>query len=191
MFDDIDNDKSKYQKNQRINKLIPSLIANDASKAIEFYKKVFDAEETSRLMFEGKIAHAELNIQGTTIMISDEIYGSRAKSAKTIGDTPVSFYVYVDNVDKIFVKAVKNGANITYEAQDQFYGDRMGEFIDPFGFKWSIATHIKNVGENEMIKGLNNIMEKSEHKKFGGSVVAFKKYMTNRKTYYDLCCIVV
>lgn len=167
-------------KGDRKHALIPSLVSHDASASIDFYKKVFDAKETSRFNMKDKIAHAELVIDDTTIMIADEMFGPWAKSAKTIGDTPISLYVYMKSVDETVKKAVALGAKLFQPVKDEFWGDRTGIIVDPFGFKWCIATHIKQVDMDKMKSGLNEMMGQK-----GGSNFQYK-YMKYKHKYQFL-----
>lgn len=89
----------------------------------------------------GKIMHAELRIGDSTLMVSDEMPDMKCVSAQTLGGTPVSIFMYVENVDKTFEQAVKAGAQVTMPVADMFWGDRYGHFTDPFGNKWGVATH--------------------------------------------------
>jgi PhnB protein len=164
--------------------VIASLVIDDAIRAIEFYKNAFDAQVTHMTNYGGKVAHAEIVIGGTEFMISDEMYGPGVKSAKTIGDTPVTFYAYFKNADEIMDRAVKLGSKIVYPVKDQFYGDRVGEIIDPFGFKWAIATHIKEVPVEAMKQGLEKMMKDVPHNQNqkGGTGTGTS---TGNKNYYD------
>jgi PhnB protein len=126
--------------------------------AIEFYKNVFGAKETGRLsMPDGSIGHAELEIGDSKIMIAEENEQWGNLSPQTIGGTPVSLCLYVEDVDAVFAKALQAGATVTgeMEVKDQFYGDRTGSITDPFGHKWSIMTHIEDVSFGEMQKRMN------------------------------------
>jgi PhnB protein len=130
---------------------MPYLVVDDAAKAIEFYQKVFDAKAGVRLdMPGGKVGHAELQIGDSMIMLADEFPEMDALSPKTVGGTPMSIALYVADVDATVKRAVDGGATITKPIQDQFYGNRSGTLIDPFGHKWSIATHIEDVSDEEM-----------------------------------------
>ena len=125
------------------------LITNDAAKAIDFYKKAFGAEELFRFpMPDGKIGHAEIKIGDSNVMLADAMEGFRDPHA--IGGTPVSFMVYVPDVDKIFAQAIAAGATQVRPVENQFYGDRTGTLTDPFGHVWSIATHVEDVSPEEM-----------------------------------------
>lgn len=129
----------------------PYLTVQGAAQAIEFYKKAFGAEEVMRFeMPDGKIAHAEVRIGGSIVMLHDEAPQWKAFSAQTIGDSPVSIMLYVDDVDAVVKRAVEAGATLTMEVADQFYGDRAGGVKDPFGHKWHVATHIEDVEPDEM-----------------------------------------
>lgn len=129
-----------------------------AEDAIEFYKNVFGAKETGRLtMPDGSIGHAELEIGDSKIMIAEENEQWGNLSPQTIGGTPVSLCIYVEDVDAVFAKALQAGAKITGEmvVKDQFYGDRTGGITDPFGHQWSIMTHIEDVSFEEMQKRMS------------------------------------
>ena len=125
------------------------LIANDAARAIEFYKKAFGAEELFRFpMPDGKLGHAELKIGDSIVMLADAMEGFRDPHA--IGGTPVSFMIYVTDVDKVFAQAIAAGGKELRPAQNQFYGDRTGTLADAFGHVWSIATHVEDVSPEEI-----------------------------------------
>lgn len=131
-----------------------------AEDAIEFYKNAFGAKETGRLtMPDGSIGHAELEIGDSKIMIAEENEQWGNLSPQTIGGTPVSLCIYVEDVDAIFAKALQAGAEVTGEmvVKDQFYGDRTGGITDPFGHQWSIMTHIEDVSFEEMQKRMNTM----------------------------------
>jgi PhnB protein len=129
----------------------PYLICKDAGRALEYYKKAFGAEELSRHeMPGGKIGHAEIKIGDSPIMLADEFPEMNALSPLTIGGSPVSLMLYVDDVDAVFKRAVAEGGKQTRAVADQFYGDRLGMLTDPFGHVWSIATHIEDVPPEEM-----------------------------------------
>ena len=129
----------------------PYLIVKGAAKAIDFYKKAFGATEIMR--FPGPndtIAHAEIKIGDSPVMLADEGQGSGYRAPDVHGGAPVSLMVYVENVDKVFDQAVSNGAKSTRPVEDQFYGDRLGTLVDPFGHTWSLATHVEDVTTEEM-----------------------------------------
>jgi len=131
--------------------ITPVLIVKDGNAAIEFYKKGFDAEERSRMKSpDGRVAHAELKLGDSIFMLSDEYPEMKCHSPNTIGGSPVSMYVYVEDVDELFIKAVSAGAKVLDPVKDQFWGDRHGRLEDPFGHLWSIATHKKDLSEEEM-----------------------------------------
>lgn len=130
--------------------------------AIEFYKNAFGAKETGRLtMPDGSIGHAELEIGDSKIMIAEENEQWGTQSPQTIGGSPVSLCLYVEDVDAVFAKALQSGAKVTGEmvVKDQFYGDRTGGVTDPFGHKWSIMTHIEDVSFQEMQKRMNALFQ--------------------------------
>jgi PhnB protein len=131
--------------------LTPYLIVDDAATAIDFYKSAFGANELLRLPgSNGKIGHAELRIGDSVVMLADESPQRKAFSPKTVGGSPVSFHVYVDDVDAWVARAVAAGANLTRPVALQFYGDRTGGVSDPFGYSWYLATHVEDVSPEEM-----------------------------------------
>jgi PhnB protein len=131
----------------------PYLIVSDASAAIEFYKRAFGATELFRLPgLGGKIMHAEIKIGNSPIMLADENPQMGAKSAKTIGGSPISVMLYVENVDERYPKAIAAGGKELRPLKDQFYGDRSGTLEDPFGITWTIGTHVEDVSSAELQK---------------------------------------
>lgn len=129
----------------------PYLVITDAGKAIEFYKEVFDATESTLLKSpDNKVMHAEMNIGDSKIMFCDECPDWNALSPQTIGGTAVSIMLYVEDVDSVVNRAVAAGAKLLMPVADQFWGDRMGTFSDPFGHKWSIATHTEDLTPEEI-----------------------------------------
>lgn len=133
--------------------ITPYLVVNGAVKAIDFYKEVLGAKEVMRLTQpDGRIGHAELRIGDSTIMLADEFPEMDIRGPKSYGGTAVNLLVYVDDVDAVYDKAVEAGAEPHRPVHDQFYGDRSGVVIDPFGHSWSIATHIEDVSPEEIAK---------------------------------------
>jgi PhnB protein len=131
----------------------PYLIVDDAAKAIEFYKKAFGAVELMRMAGpDGKVGHAEVKIGNSPVMLADENLAWGAKSAKRVGGSPVGLMIYVEDCDTMFKRAIAEGGREDRPLQDQFYGDRSGTLTDPFGLQWTIATHIKEVSMDEMMK---------------------------------------
>ena len=129
----------------------PYLIVNDAAAAIDFYKRAFGATETVRMPGpDGKIGHAEMLIGDSHIMLADEYPDMGARSPKSLGGSPVSLMIYVEDVDALAKQAVAAGAKETRPVKDQFYGDRTGSFEDPFGLEWHIATHVEDIPPDEM-----------------------------------------
>ena len=146
---------------QGYNAITPYLIIKGAAQAIDYYKKVFGAIETVRMPGpDGKIGHAELKIGDSHIMLADEnpSMGQGHTSAATIGASPVSLYLYIPDVDKVFDRAVAEGAKILKPVQDQFYGDRNGFLQDPFGHLWGVATHVEDVSPQEMKERMKKLM---------------------------------
>jgi PhnB protein len=131
----------------------PYLIVDDAARAIEFYKQVFGATEAVRIGSPGgKVGHAEIQIGNSRLMLADEYPEWDARSPRTIGGTPVGLCLYVKDCDAVFTRAVSAGAKVLKPLQDQFYGDRSGTITDPFGHKWTIATHKEDVSPKEIQK---------------------------------------
>lgn len=129
----------------------PYLIITNAAKAVEFYKEAFGATELSRLATpDGKVGHAELKIGDSRIMLTDEWPEWDARSPQTIGGSPVVIMLYVEDVDAVVSRAVAAGAKLDQPVVDQFYGDRSGSITDPFGHRWTIATHMEDVSPEEM-----------------------------------------
>lgn len=130
----------------------PYLTLDDASAAIEFYKKAFGATEVFRMPAGEKIAHAEIKIGDSHVMLSDEWPDMGMLGPKARGGTTTSLMVYLDDVDAAYEKAIAAGATQERPVENQFWGDRMGTLVDPFGHRWSLATHVEDVSEEEMGK---------------------------------------
>jgi len=129
------------------------LIVNDGARAIEFYKKAFGATELFRMAGpDGKIGHAEIKIGDSPIMLADEVPAMGHRSPQSLGGSPVSILLYVEDVDAVFNQAVAAGAKVARPVADQFYGDRTGGVTDPFGHAWYIATHKEDVSSEELQK---------------------------------------
>ena len=131
--------------------LTPYIALRDAAKAIEFYKAALGATELYRLpMPGGKIAHAELQIGDSRLMVSDEMPEWGNKSAKGYGGTPVGLCIYTENVEALAERFMKAGGKVVRPLENQFYGDRSGQFEDPEGYKWTLMQHIEDVSPEEM-----------------------------------------
>ena len=129
----------------------PYLIVKGAAEAIAFYTKAFGAKELFRLSEpSGKVGHAELEIRGSTIMLADEYPDFGALAPTTIGGSPVSLHLYVDDVDHVVSDATAAGATVLRAIKDEFYGDRTGMIADPFGHKWHVSTRKEEVSPEEM-----------------------------------------
>ena len=129
----------------------PYLAVEDATEAIEYYTKAFDAKERVRMETpDGKVGHAELEIGDSIVMLSDPFPQASTKPPNELGGTSVSVFMYVEDVDAVVKQAVDAGATVTMEVADQFWGDRFGSVKDPFGHLWSIATHVEDVPPEEM-----------------------------------------
>src|SRR5690348_15845830 len=145
--------KAKSPVPEGFHTVTPQLIFDNAAQAIDWYKKALGAEEKSRALGpDGKIIHAELQIGNSRIMLNDAMGGG--KSAKAFGGSPVGFWIYVEDCDALFNRAVAAGGSVAPgpmgQMMDQFWGDRSGTFTDPFGYRWSIATRKEDLSREEM-----------------------------------------
>jgi len=141
-------------------RVTPYLCCRDAAAAIDFYKDVLGAVERMRMPGDtpDTVGHAELEIGDGLVMIADEFPDHGFLSPKAIGGTPVTIHVYVTDADAVFAKAIAGGATATRELENQFYGDRSGQFEDPFGHRWNVASHVEDVSEEEMAKRMAQMM---------------------------------
>ena len=134
-------------------RVTPYLYIDGAGTAIDFYCSVLGARERMRMPTpDGRIGHAELEIGDSVIMLADANPDMDVRSPRSIGGTPIALHVYVDDVDSVFGQAVDAGAKQLRPVEDQFYGDRSGQFEDPFGHRWNVATHVEDVPPDEMAK---------------------------------------
>jgi PhnB protein len=134
-------------------RVTPYLIVDGASAAIDFYTSVLGATERMRMSVpDDRVGHAELEIGDSVIMLADESPEMDARSPRTVGGTPVSLHVYVEDADSTFERAIGAGATALQQVEDKFYGDRSGSFEDPFGHRWHVATHVEDVPPGEMEK---------------------------------------
>ena len=140
----------------------PYLFVKGAVGAIDFYKKVFGATEIMRMAGPtGKIMHAEVKIGDSIVMLADENLQTGVMSPQTIGGYSVGLHVYVENVDAVIQRAFENGAKPLRSIKNQFYGDRSGSVLDPFGHMWSVATHVEDVSPEEMRKRMTAAMSQA------------------------------
>ena len=130
----------------------PYLVVRGAAQALDFYARAFGAVEVLRLPMGGLIGDAEIRIGDSIVMLADEMEGYAGP--QTIGGSPVSLMIYTKDVDAMFDRAVAAGATVRRPVADQFYGDRTGVLVDPYGHVWSIATHIEDVSEDEIARRL-------------------------------------
>jgi PhnB protein len=129
----------------------PYLIVNGGAKALDFYARAFGAVEHERMQDPtGKVRHAEIAIGTSRLMLADEHPEIDALSPTTVGGTPVSLHLYVEDVDAVVARAVAAGATLIRPVADQFYGDRVGGIADPFGHRWFIATHKEDLSREEL-----------------------------------------
>lgn len=135
--------------------ITPHLVCADAAKAIDFYKKAFNAQELSRLAGpDGKIMHASLRIGDSVVMLSEEAPRWGSLGPKALKGSPVTIHIYTDDVDAFVDRAVSAGAKITMPIADMFWGDRYGKIEDPSGHQWSVAKHVRDVTQEEMKEGM-------------------------------------
>ena len=134
-------------------RVAPYLAIDGAGAAIDFYKKAFGATERMRMPGpDGKVGHAEIEIEGGLIMLADEYGPMDFHSPKKVGGSPVMIHIYVNDIDALAKRAREAGAEIMREPTTQFYGDRQCSIKDPFGHVWSFATHVEDVSEEELKK---------------------------------------
>jgi PhnB protein len=136
-------------------RVTPCLVVQGGAKALEFYAEVFGA--TERMRFPGPggtVAHAEIQIGDSVVIIEDEVpeQGSKAPPPGGVAGSPSSLFIYVEDVDAVIARAVERGATLKRPPQDQFYGDRDGHIVDPFGHGWTIATHVEDVAPEELAR---------------------------------------
>jgi PhnB protein len=140
-------------------RITPYLIVDNANAAIEFYSSVLGASERVRMAGpDGKVGHAELNIGDSVIMLADEHLDMGVRGPRTVGGTPVTLHVYVEDVEDVFARALKAGASALRPLENKFYGDRSGQFEDPFGHRWDVASHVEDVPPEEMAKRAKAVM---------------------------------
>ena len=145
----------------------PGLVVHDGARALEFYKKAFGAEELFRMPMGDKIGHAEIKIGNSIVMLSDEWPDMGLLGPKNRGCTTVSLMIYVDGVDAAFKRAVDAGGTVEKPVQNEFYGDRSGTMIDPFGHRWTLATHVEDVLPEEMSRRMDDWVRAQEVKAEG------------------------
>ena len=146
--------------------ITPSLICRDARKAMDFYKKAFGAEEIMSMPGPGgAIMHAEMRVGNSRFMMADEMPAWNCKSPASYGGTPVTFYVYVENVDAAWKRATDAGAKVTMPLSDMFWGDRCGKVEDPFGHQWNLAQHMKDLTPQQIAEGQKAFMAQMQQQK--------------------------
>ena len=148
---------------QGYSSVVPYISVKGASDAIAFYREAFGAEELLRMpMPDGKVGHAEIKIGDSIVMLADEMDhpDAIAKSPRTLGGVTSGLCLYVVDCDAIFNRAVAAGAKVRRPLTNQFYGDRSGSFLDPFGYTWFLATHIEDVSQEEMDRRMKAMAQK-------------------------------
>jgi len=140
--------------------VIPYLYVDGAAAAIDFYGNVLGTKERMRMGGpDGKVGHAELELGDSVIMLADEFPEMGARSPKSVGGSPVTISLYLEDVDGVFKKAIAEGATELRPPTDQFYGDRTAQFEDPWGHRWNVATHVEDVPRDEMEKRAAQAMD--------------------------------
>ena len=138
----------------------PHLICAGAADAIDFYKKAFNAVEVLRLPGpRGRLMHAMIRIEGSAVMLVDEMPEWGALSPKSLKGSPVTIHIFVPEVDAFMARAVAAGAKITMPVADMFWGDRYGKLEDPFGHHWSVATHVRDVNVDEALQAMQKMAD--------------------------------
>jgi PhnB protein len=141
-----------------VHTVTPHLVVEGAAQAIDYYKKVFGAQEESRLPGpDGKLMHASIRIGDSTVMLVDAWPEHGSVGPKALKGSPVTIHLYVDDVDAVVARAVKAGAKVTMPVADMFWGDRYGQLVDPFGHRWSIATHLRDVDPKDYAKEMQKM----------------------------------
>ena len=140
----------------------PYLVIDGAEEAIRFYTQALGAVEVLRLPMAGKIGHAEIKIGDSHVMLSDEWPDMDIRGPKSRGGATSSLMVYVEDVDAAFARAVAAGATIERPVEEQFYGDRNGSIVDPFGHRWTISTHVEDVSEDELARRMEAFAQQAE-----------------------------
>jgi uncharacterized glyoxalase superfamily protein PhnB len=140
----------------------PHLVCRDAIAAIDFYKRAFNAVEVLRLPGpDGKLMHASLRIGDSRIMLAEENPQWGSLGPVALNGSPVTIHLMVENVDAVLAQAVTAGAKLTMPAADMFWGDRYGQAVDPFGHRWAVATHIRDLTPDEMLEGMRAMMKQN------------------------------
>jgi len=143
---------------ENMHTVTPHLVCAGAADAIEFYKKAFNAVEAGRLPGpQGKLMHALIRIEGSAVMLVDEMPEWGSFGPKSLKGTPVTIHLYVEDVDAVVARALAAGARIIMPVADMFWGDRYGKLEDPFGHHWSVATHLRDVSQEEMQQAMQKM----------------------------------
>lgn len=140
----------------------PYLTVENADEAIDFYKKAFGAEEVMRLKMGDKVGHAEVKIGDSHVMLSDEWPDYGKLSPKKLGGSPTTLSLYVEDCDATFKQALQAGAKESRPLEDQFYGDRSGSVVDPFGHEWMIATHKEDIDTGELQRRMDEMVQQAQ-----------------------------
>lgn len=137
----------------------PYIVVDDAAAALDFYKRAFGAEEVLRMPMGDRIGHAEIRIGDSFVMLADEFPEYGKLGPKSRGGPTASLMIYLEDVDAAFARALEAGATQERPVEDQFYGDRSGSLVDPFGHSWMLSTHIEDVPEDEMQRRMKEMAD--------------------------------
>lgn len=145
----------------RLHSVTPSLVVTPCAEAIEFYKAAFGAEEIEPRMTgpDGLVGHAEISIAGSVVMLADEWPDGPTQSPTSLGGSTSALFIYTDDVDTMWQQAIDAGAEVVFPLENQFYGDRSGRILDPFGHSWGIGQHVEDVSDEEMERRMASFYE--------------------------------
>lgn len=146
---------------EHLNSVTPSLTVSPCAEAIDFYIKAFGAEETAPRMTgpDGSVGHAEISIGDSVIMLGDEWPDAPTRSPKTLGGSTSTLFIYTDDVDALWQRALEAGCEVVYPLEMQFYGDKGGRVIDPYGHTWGLGQHVEEVPDDEMERRMEAFYE--------------------------------
>ena len=143
--------------------ITPYLILSGAAQGLEFYQRAFGAVEVMRMDGPGgKVMHAEIRIGDSVVMLADEFPEMNAVSPTTLKGSPVSLMIYVENADSVFDQAIASGATVRRAVRNQFYGDRSGTLVDPFGHVWTVSTHMEDLTSEEIARRAEAMLQQPE-----------------------------
>jgi len=147
-----------------VHTVTPHLVVEGAARAIEFYRQAFGAREESRLARpgDGKLMHASIRIGDSTVMLCDDFPEHGSRGPQSLQGSPVTIHLYVADVDAVVARAAQAGATVTMPVADMFWGDRYGQLVDPFGHRWSVATHVRDVDPKDYLAEMQKMPPQAE-----------------------------